>query len=794
MFKFSSLLFFVLVSHFALAQIKIKGRITDENKKPIELALVSLKQNSANALNAITDTAGYYVLNGVKKGDYNLSFKFISYRDTTLKISLTADTLINIQLKNVQMLSEVVIRAKKPIFQREIDRFRFNVAETDLGIGNNVWNVLEKTPLVTASDDGAIQISGTTGAVVYINNKKKILSGTALKAYLSSLPSDNLDAIEVITTPPSRYDAEGGAGIINIVTKKTKEEGFIGNTVLSARQTAVNSQAGSINLNNRQGNWNVYSSLYMGNRNRKPESQKDIFYPAGASSGLIKRTINSYNNFRDLYPGANLGADYQVNTRNVVGVLFDYSGNWHKETRNAMSKDYYADQELFSQTVNKDDINSQTYSLNLNYEGKLDSLGKTLSIDFDALKYQSGYHSMSNTSALGAITDNFRTSSPQDINNQSLKADFDWPVNKRTSLSFGVKSSFSKINNNFLFENATGGDTWITDPNQSNGFKYNENINAVYGMINYKASLKWSYQLGLRLENTVAKGWLDDKRVVDNNYVNLFPTAFLKYTNKKKQSYVLALTSRITRPGYWDLNPFRTYTTNEAYFAGNPLLSPVKYYREELSHSLNGKLGSLTIQLAASQTIGEIYALPYNVGDTIINKKTNYGNKYSYSGSLSYSNQFNPWWRFSGTVLTGYVISKGEYGNNVAIDNHTGLLSLSTNQTFTLSKKNGLYGTLVANNTFPATIVNTRIGNRLDTEVRLRKSAGPFSITLAAQDLFKSNKDRYEIQLGDLQIHDNYYNDTRSVYLVLSYSFGKQSVKDKRDRDTGAQDVKGRLM
>ncbi|WP_316802969.1 outer membrane beta-barrel protein [Pedobacter nototheniae] len=794
MFKLISIVPLILVSHIALAQVKIKGRITDEYKKPVELAIVSLKQGSANAISAITDSTGYYVLKDVKKGNYNLSFRFISYQDTTLKISVTADTLIDMQLKNIRMLSEVVVKAKKPIFQREIDRFRFNVAETGLGIGNNIWNVLEKTPLVTASDDGAIQISGTTGAVVYINNKKKILSGTALKAYLSSVPADNLEAIEVITTPPSRYDAEGGAGIINIVTKKSKEEGFIGNAVLSARQTAVNSQAGNINLNNQQGKWNLYSTLYMGNKNREPESRKDIFYPAGNLSGLTQRTINSASKYRELYPGANMGADYQINPKHVVGLLFDYSGNWHKETRNARSADYYPGNELFTQTDNKDDINSQTYSLNLNYAGKLDSAGKTLSIDFDALKYQSAYHSMSITTALAAVKNNFRTSSPQDINNQSIKADFDWPVNKNTSFSFGLKSSFSKIDNNFLFENTIGADIWMADPNQSNAFKYNENINSVYGMWNYKANLKWSYQLGLRLENTIAKGWLDSKKVVDNNYANLFPTAFLKYTNKKKQSYVLALTSRITRPGYWDLNPFRTYTTDEAYFSGNPLLSPVKYYREELSHSLNGKFGSLTVQFAASQTIGEIYALPYNAGDTIINKKTNYGNKYSYTNAISYSNQFNPWWRFSGTILTGYVISRGEYGNDISIDNHTALLSLSTNQTFTLSKKFGFYGTLVANNTFPATIVNTRIGNRLDTEVRLRKSAGPFNITLAAQDLFKSNKDRYHIQLGDLQIRDNYYNDTRSVYLVLSYAFGKQSVKDKRDRDTGAEDVKGRLM
>ncbi|RZK38177.1 MAG: hypothetical protein EOO90_23180, partial [Pedobacter sp.] len=237
-----------------------------------------------------------------------------------------------------------------------------------------------------------------------------------------------------------------------------------------------------------------------------------------------------------------------------------------------------------------------------------------------------------------------------------------------------------------------------------------------------------------------------------------------------------------------------TYTTDKAYFTGNPLLQPVKYYRQELSHSLNEKWGTLTLQLATSQTIGEIYSLPYTSGDTIINQKTNYGNRYGHSLTASYNNQPKPWWRFSGTMLVGYVVTKGTYANDITIDNKTVAVTLATNQTFTISKKAGLTSTLVITNSFPATIVNTRIGNRLDTEVRLRKTAGPFGITLSAQDWFKSNRDRYEYMLGALRIKDSYYNDTRSLAIAISYNFGKQTVKDKRDRDTGSQDVKSRLM
>ena len=802
MYKFILTMVFTIIVTNLCAQFKIHGRITDHTHKSLPLAIITLQQPEAKVMGAVSDSSGNYQVNNLRSGTYTLRVKFVAYLDTTLKVVITRDTIINLQLKSTQILSEVVIKAQKPIFQRELDRFRFNVGQTDLVAGNNIWDVLEKTPLVSTSEDGSIGISGTTGAIVYINDKKKVLSGSALKSFLSSLPSDNLEAIEVITTPPSRYEAEGGAGIINIVTKKSKEEGLIGNASLSSRQTALNSRAGSLYLNERSGNWNLYSTLYMGNRSRKPITNRNIFYPEDSTFTISQRNISSVNRYAELYPGASIGADYQLSNNHVVGMLADFSGTSRRETRSALTRDFYTTTDSLTKTVNKDRTNSQTYAMNLNYQGKIDATGRMLSLDYDALAYRSDNHSNSTNTTLDPLTGNaindlniFRTASPQNINNQSIKADLDWPLrNKKGTLSFGGKASSSKIRNTFLFENLIGTDVWRADSDQSNRFRYEENINALYSNFSYKLSPLWSYQLGLRLENTIANGWLEENQVVSRNYTNLFPTAFLKLTTKKKGTYVLAATSRITRPGYWDLNPFRTYTTDKAYFTGNPLLQPVKYYREELSRSLNEKWGTLTLQLATSQTIGEIYALPYASGDTIINQKTNYGNRYGYSLTGSYNHQPKPWWRFSSTLLVGYVVTKGTYADDIIIDNKTVAVTLATNQTFTVSKEAGLTSTLVITNSFPATIVNTRIGNRLDTEVRLRKTAGPFGITLSAQDLFKSNKDRYTYMLGALGVKDNYYNDTRSMALAINYNFGKQTVKDKRDRDTGSQDVKGRLM
>ncbi len=781
------------------AQFNLTGEVIDESENPVEFAIVSVHLDSLLIDHVITDSIGTYALSNLKEGNYKCTFQHVSYQDTTITFYLDKDAEINLQYEGGLMLTEAVVTEKKPVLQREIDRVRFNVANTDIVFGSNIWEVIEKTPLVNASEEGNIEISGTNGAIVYINNKRKVLTGAALKSYLSSIPSENLNAIEVITTPPSKYDAEGGAGIINIVMKKNEKEGLIGTLGLSARQTVVNSQAGSMYLNYRKGKWNAYSTVYLSNRNRRTIYQKNIFYPDEYQ--LTNREINTINEFQILAPGASVGIDHEINAWQTVGVLFDYSGNRHDEERNATSDDFFISTDSMTLTNNIDNHNTQTYSLNLNYQAQLDSLGKMLTIDLDALEYESIDNSVSKTEIISTENEEilsnrnwFRSGSPQQISNQSAKLDFECPINEVLSFETGLKTSFSTIDNDLIFEDRIAENVWEKDPLRSNLFRYKENINSIYAIFNHKLNAKWSYQIGTRVENTIAKGWLEGEEVVDRNYTNVFPTAFLKYAINDNNSLVLALTSRITRPSFWDVNPFRVYTTDQAYFEGNPFLLPSRYYRQELNYTLYSDAGTFTFQTGASQLLDEFYALPYNPdGNVIANRKVNYGNKYAYFETITYNNKFMPWWRFAGTMLAAYIESKGSYADNIIIDNQSFLLSLSANQTFTLSKEKGLSLTVVTNNTFPVTIVNTRIQNRLATEVRLRKTLGDLNITLSARDLFKSNKDRYNIELNEIRIIDENYHDTRSAAIALSYNFGKSTVRDKRYRSAGNRAEQRRL-
>ncbi|EDP96244.1 possible TonB-dependent receptor [Kordia algicida OT-1] len=797
-----ALVFIIISNKVAHCQHTIEGVVTDENEVPLPDVFISILKGDELIKNLITDSIGSYKIENLKSGIYKLNFSYIGYVDSILQIDLQKNTIQNFTFKNATELAAVVITAEKSVIERKTDRLRFNVANSDLIIGSSVWETLNKTPFVATNENGSIEIAGTSGVIVYVNGRKKRLSGEVLMNYLKSLPADNLEAVEVITTPSSRFEAEGGAGIINIVTKNSKEEGLIGNASLSARQTRLFSEAGSIYLNYRKSKWNLYSTAYLSNRERLTNYEKDIFYPS-STTDLQTRFIDRKNTSKTLFSGANFGVDYEINSKHIVGMLFEYSGADENQKRDAISKDSYATSDSLTFTRNRDEATDYNYSLNLNYQGKLDENGTLLIADVDFLEFSSDNAGVSKTDVVTLDTNDilyvrdwFRNATIQDITNTSFRVDLELPINDKISVETGMKFSFSNVDNDLDFDDRDiSGMTWIDDPTRSNFFEYDENINAFYALINHELSEKWSYQFGTRFENTVAKGRLEGSTVVDRNYTNFFPTAFLKYRPSNKHSFVFSVSSRITRPSFWDVNPFREYTTDKAFFEGNPFLNPSRYYRQEVSYTKGSGKVRVVAQIAASQLVGEIFSLPFKSEEgIIINRKTNYGNKYSYSGSVTMATRVQPWWRLNATSLFGHVQTTGSYADDtITIDSNTLLFSLTANQTFTISKVKGISLTVFAKNTFPFTLVNTEIGNRLETEIAIRKNIGNFSLSLSGRDLFRSNKDQYDIRVGDIRINDINYHDTRSIAFAVRYAFGKSTVKDQRYRDTGNSDIQRRL-
>jgi len=241
MYRLRLVIVLLFITHLSFGQFTLNGTVTGSDKSPVEFAIVSISNGSDMVDHVITDSLGRYELSNLTSGEYTCLFQYVAYPDTSVTVNLTSNQQLNMSYEGSVLLDEAVIVAKKPVLTRKIDRVSFNVANTDIVFGSSVWEVLRKTPLLEVSNDGSISINGTSGVTVYINDRKKVLSGEALMNYLSSLPSDNIEAIEVITTPPSRYEAQGGAGVLNIVMKRNEHEGITGSIGVNSLQAAERS-------------------------------------------------------------------------------------------------------------------------------------------------------------------------------------------------------------------------------------------------------------------------------------------------------------------------------------------------------------------------------------------------------------------------------------------------------------------------------------------------------------------------------------------------------------------------
>jgi len=257
---------------------KISGTVLDEEKKPLDFATISLLKSGDSSLvrTAVSDLDGKFLLSDLSAGDYFLTASMIGFKKTSTKaFSINqANPLMNfpeiIVAKDSKMLGEVTVRAIKPFVERKMDRLVVNVENSITSAGSTALEVLEKSPGINVDrQNNAISMSGKGGVQVMINGKQSRMPMEAAVEMLKSMSSDNIKRIELITTPPSKYDADGDAGIINIVLKKNDDFGTNGSFTLGAGMASREKLEASVNLNHHVEKVNyfgTYSVTYNNTR------------------------------------------------------------------------------------------------------------------------------------------------------------------------------------------------------------------------------------------------------------------------------------------------------------------------------------------------------------------------------------------------------------------------------------------------------------------------------------------------------------------------------------------------
>lgn len=787
----------VLMLLHCLAAGAQTGQVLDKNSQPLANASVSLLRSTDSLLlkSTISDSQGLFSLESPTGQLCLIYITAVGYKPVYISAS-PGQLQIKLEKKSESM-KEVIVMGKKPLIEIKSDKLIFNVEGSINASGSNGLELLQKSPGVIIDKDDNIILSGKNGVRIYLDGKPTPLAGTDLSAYLRSLNSNDIEAIEIITNPSSKYDAAGNAGIINIRLKKNKNFGWNG-TINGGYGIGIYSKytAGiSLNYRNKRLNFfSTYSSSDNKNQSRLDffRWQNDTIYDQHSSGTSRGETHN-----------LKTGIDFFLSGKSTLGILVNgslgntgYAGQSETTIKNEQN-------DLNGQRLNangQSKAQRKNLSLNLNYKYS-DSTGKLITIDLDQGWYQlrnNGYTPNVYSDLLTGAkisTYIFSTSTPADINLTSIKGDYEKNL-KKGRISLGLKAASVQTDNIFQFFNHDQSDKPIYDKQRSNQFVYKEWILAAYTQ--YQAQTKkFDYQVGLRLEQTNSEGNLASEaaskdRNVKRKYLDLFPGAGVTWKVNAINNLGISFSRRIDRPRYQDLNPFENKIDELSYQKGNPFLKPQYTNVYELRHTYKYKL-------TTSVTYSDVKDFFAQVSDTIEGKRTfimqrNLSSQKVVSLNVSYPFNITEWWSVYANVSIYHTRYRStfEAGKSINLDVTVG--SIYQQQTFNLGKKwNAELSGFFNSPSIWAGTYKTRSIWTLDAGLQKRFWNDNANFKLSVTDIFLTMPWSGTSRFGGLQIMASGRWESRQLKANFSYRFGNKKMKAATSRKTGLDELNNRV-
>ena len=710
------------------------------------------------------------------------------------KDSLARDS---IQAKN---LKEVSISVKKAYIQHKTDRVVVNVDALISNAGTSALEVLEKAPGVTIDQNGVISLKGKQGVTIFIDDKPSYLSGADLQNYLQSLPSSTLEQVELMTNPPSRYDAAGNAGVINIKTKKGRQMGFNGALNLGLTQGQLTRANQSLNLNYRTAKFNFFGQL-SDNLNNSFQDL-DIYRTYKNPDGSIKSFFNqnTYSKTHGHTLSGKAGVDYYLSDKTTWGMVFTGMARKSRlnqdNTSNLLNPMGIADSILMAYSV--EDIDFKNGGINANYRHQY-AAGHELTFDADYLTYRNQTHQVyNNFSYLPNKTlkssDILTGVLPANVDIYSLKGDYTRPLASGWKLDGGLKFSLTKTDNTADYA-TTIHNTTKPDYEKSNHFLYKEQISAGYLNLS-KETKRISLQVGLRMENTLSDGHqygnvMKPDSIFKRTYLDLFPTAFLtwKLDTVSRNQIGLNYGRRIDRPYYQDLNPFLSPLDKFTYYLGNPFLKPAYTQSIELSHTYKN---ILTTTLSWSSTKDQVNETIEIVNGIYYSKPGNIGTQKLIGLSADAGYDLRKW-------LNLHVFMQVAKTHSIS-DFYTGPLDTKgtfyqVNPTLQFHFEKGWNAEL--SGSYQSKVVDAQFiaGAVKQARAAVMKVLSPkATLKLSVSDLFYSRVNSGVI--NNLALTDASYrgvNDSRAATLSFSYRFGKTIANLRKHEATGAEAEQNRV-
>ncbi|MGH1519092.1 TonB-dependent receptor domain-containing protein [Chryseobacterium sp. JK1] len=721
------------------------------------------------------------------------------------------------------------VNIKKQVFKKQGDRLVYDVAASPIAKGTNTFNLLKQTPMISSVDGKTLKILGKSDAVIYINNKKTNMDAEALIEMLKSTPSEDIQKIEVITVPGSEFQVESKEGVINIVMKKNKNNGYNGTLKMQNEQAYYNNPSAGASFNFRQGKWSGNSNVRMGSWTERQR------YTLSNGDPTFRNESYGYNDDPNKTFGGGFNVDYEISKKQSVGI--SYNMRYNKSFNSVLDVTNFQNGNITNRTVNNEDAQTRNHSFNLNYEIKTDSLGSKLTSNVSYLWFNRDKVSFNETFPLNNVKDNnysaLHQSVPQIINNYAANIDYLKKTAKGETWLMGASYNHTNTDNDTKQDQYVNQE-FIPDTYQTNHFIYKENILGIY--LNYERKLteKLSGKIGARYEMTRSTGDIVGKEGgFTRNYNNLLPYLNLNYTINSDHNLSYTFSSRIRRPRFWELNPSRTYFTPTNYTQNNPFILAAKFYNQELNYMYkNAFYANLSFNMVEDAAASDMIPLQGTVTapkkdedgnyiyDPLGNKimettrflryiKTNYGKNRELSLTLGMNKSwFNDIWTTNYSVNLGYITYQGavladptskpgpeetEVVDPYIIDIKNYNMSATINNTIRLSSKKDWF--LGVNYFFAsqAAMESGMIGARQSFDISLKKIIGDWTVVAEVYDLF--NQSFYRVQ--GTQPNGKYNNITNFNYprllnIGVTYNFGNQKLKKAREMKSANDAVKSR--
>lgn len=772
-------------------EIILTGKVQDkQGSVPLEYATITLisKKDPSVITGGITNFDGEFAVEA-PAGVYEIKVEFISFETYQIKekelFSNTNLGTINLEI-SAATLEEVTVIAEKTTVEYKLDKQIYNVGKDLTVRGASVSDVLDNIPSVTVDVEGNVALRGNDDVRILINGKPSGLIGLSGTEALRQLPAESIERVEVITSPSARYDAEGSAGILNIILRRSKLQGLNGAVTATAGNFGTAGLTGNVNY--RTGDFNIFATGGYSVRGSEGNSFNSRFEEDGS---LLEQS-----EFDRLRGGltANLGVEYYLNdnTSITVAAVVRDSDNDNGTINNITQT--VGDDIFLSQRLSPENEVDQTNQLSLNFDRKWENDGN-LSIEFQfENSEETEFVNISNISLNTVNPTELETN--ETVENQErlfAQVDFVQPLGDNARFEAGYRGNISELDTDFtVFDNTSG--TLELNTDLTNSLIFKESVHALYTQYGSKIN-KFNFLLGLRAEYTDIE--IDQQTISDfqsRDFTNLFPTVNLNYELNEKETLSFGYNRRIRRPRGFFLNPFPSRTSATNFFQGNPNLNPSLSNGIDLGYlnriskalTLNGSIFFRRTQdtfvfvfLETGQTTivnGEEEDV---LTRTPINLSRN--DRIGIEGTLTYSP--NKKWRINGNVNVFNSETVGEFeGTDFGATNFTWTARI--NNKFTLPGSIDWQTRI----NYRGPTVNAQSRNRgiFSTDFAFSKDVfkGNGSLALNVRDIFNSRVRRADVNFPFPGESEFQFRE-RSINASFTYRFNQKKRQEREGRDGG---------